>query len=94
MEHIKTDIYFKDKKDFWIVRYISYIEEWNGYDRDQLKVEVYFNDKLIHTYYSIPGQAISKAKNPTKTQAQEIVKIVKKDYKQQFDREEKLKEIL
>jgi len=75
LEHLNTKVKFYDPKkdESWEVKYMP---------REYLThVEVICNDETFHYYNSIPGYALRAAKNPNKTQALAIIRLAKKEKK-------------
>lgn len=73
MNHIKSNFYFEDKNNKWLVEY-TYIS--TKYD-ERLIAKVYVNDTELHQFNSFNTRTV----NPTKTQAKELITKVKKDLK-------------
>jgi len=75
LEHIKTKLKFYDSKrdEIWEVVYRS--------RKGLTSVEVICDDESFHYYNSIPDSVKSKAKHPNKTQAETVIRLAKKEKK-------------
>ena len=75
IEHRHTSVIFTDTSnlDSWEVMYFP--------TEESISVEVYCNRVLEKEFDSIPESVKSKAKHPNKTQAEAIIKLVKKEKK-------------
>jgi hypothetical protein len=74
MEHIKSSFYFKGKEGEWRVDYVKPMIYEGRYSNDY-SVIVYLDNKQEY-YWKAPPY--TRCKNPTKTQAKEVITESKK----------------
>ena len=93
MKHDKTVIHFTDKNKSYRVEYdysntadrnVLVEKESNAYvsnqwDIEELQARVYENENCIRLFDSMP---YTKSKNPTKSQAKELISMALKEKKQ------------